>query len=167
MAAMSAFTTLRDRANDPNPESKIVAEYLADPTLAQDGLGLVLIDPYLGFLQDTEELIEDGLSDHYDEDQRLRISHSEFGDRCKEDGFTTAIAEVGSVPLLILCDLWIAKSHEQAKFFGWQLNGLVAHRYRQRLPVVITSRNEASALAEAYPKWWPLVKDRCVIETLR
>ncbi len=164
---MSAFTALRDRANDPSPKSKLVTEYLADLTLAQDGLGLVLIDPYLGFLQDIEELIEDGVSDHYDEDERLRLSHSDFGDRCKEDGFATAIAEVGSVPFLMLSDLWIAKSQDQAKFFNWQLNSLVAHRYRQHLPLVITSRQEASALAEAYPKWWPLIRDRNVIETLR
>jgi hypothetical protein len=166
----STLALLKQRAQAPSTPkaSKPVTEYLADvPGLTHLGIGLVLTDPYLAFLEDVEDLIRDAISDHFSEEEILRISHQEYADRCQEDGFKAAISEVGSVPFLMLSDLWIAKSTAQAKFFNLHLDPLVNHRWRSNLPTVITSRNSAEALATAYPKFWPFVEDRNIVESLR
>lgn len=165
----TTFTSLKARAaGQTTITTEAVDEYLADlEELTAAGIGMVLIDPFLPFLHDVQEEIVAGVLAHYDDDQVLVISHQEYADLCQANGFQAAISEVGSVPFLILSDLWIGHSDSQSRFFNMHLKPLMEHRWRNNLPTIITTRSTAQELARAYPAFWNLVEHRNVIEELR
>lgn len=163
------FASLKDRATGQIARTTdAVADYIADvDQLAEAGIGLVFVDHFLPFLRDVENELISGLIEHYDEDEILVIDHADYADMCQSSGFKGAISEVGSVPFLILSDVEPGRSESQSKFFNMGLEPLIEHRWRQKLPTVITTRRPPKQLGDAYPQFWSLIEDRNVIEQLR
>jgi hypothetical protein len=142
-----------------------VADYFADlDELAEAGIGLVFIDHFLPFLRDVQNELVSGPDKYYEEDDVLVINHA---DLCQDSGFKGALSEVGSVPFLILAEVEPGRSESQTKFFQMGLEPLIEHRWRQKLPTVITTRRTPNELGDAYPQFWSSIEDRNHVERLR
>ncbi len=163
------FASLKARATGQTAHTTdAVADYIADlDELAEAGIGLVFIDPFLPFLRDVQNELVAGISERYDDDDILAIDHVDYADLCQSSSFKGAIAEVGSVPFLILADVELGRSEAQIRFFKMGLEPLIEHRWRQKLPTVITTRRTPKELSDAYPQFWNLIEDRNQIEHLR
>jgi hypothetical protein len=163
------FAGLKARATGRTAHSTdAVADYIADlDELAEAGIGLVFIDPFLPFLRDVENELVTGLAASYTDDDILAIDHADYADLCQSSGFKGALSEVGSVKFLVLSEIELGRSESQSRFFKMGLEPLIEHRWRETLPTFITTRHTAEELADAYPQFWSLIKDRNLIEQLR
>lgn len=90
------FADLKARARGQAVRrTDVVAAYIADlDDLAESGIGMVLIDRFLPFLEDAQNELITGLDSCYQEDEVLAIEHQDYADLCQSNGQLSNVVDL-------------------------------------------------------------------------